>query len=148
MTRPHLARQFVRAARNFLRDMYENCGKEFDHGSIEIEKVNLKKAYDELGRALDELGVPRLKPEHCKHPPDLREYINSSADRCGACGRVNAMVATRSGASRKWVDPGDDRIAFGKMFTDTLLESEREKARVKAESQSPMGAEHDGTDYG
>jgi hypothetical protein len=44
------------------------------------------------------------------------------------------MVATRSGASRKWVDADDPRVAFGKLFTEAMLEGERERIQARMEN--------------
>ena len=129
-----VVQHWVRAARRAMLDMWHNTTNDFEHGAIELEVDNIKTAYESLGKALDELGVPRLKPEHCKHPQELREDLNSSVARCNACGRLHAMVATRSGASRKWVDADDTRVAFGKLFTDAVLEGERERIRTSHET--------------
>jgi len=129
-----VAKHFTRQAHLQLREIYIHGGKSFDTALIELDGDKLKTAYDALGKALDALGVPRLKPEHCKHPQELREDLNSSVARCNACGRLHAMVATRSGASRKWVDADDTRVAFGKLFTDAVLEGERERIQARMEN--------------
>lgn len=65
----------------------------------------------------------------CRHPKRDRKHVHSCLSVCQLCGMHYAMVPTRSGCTRRWVQPGDPRAEDGQVITETLLEVVRERFR-------------------
>lgn len=84
----------------------------------------------------------------CRHPKARRVNLSSTSVRCDACGLVNAMVAGRSGVSRRWLPLDDPRVAEGRAVTVALLESAREAVKPEPAKLSDWAIEFGGPDDG